>query len=81
MTAVEIAGAVSLIGFAVWLTAFLAVIALGFAVVMSHPDKEDPERNASRFTRPAIVGVLVALGGFAVGIAAGVVWIVGTLNS
>lgn len=56
-------GAVALYGFFLALIAGCVLLALGLHVVKRHPANYDPARNARRYTRPALVLViLIALG-------------------
>lgn len=72
-------GLVSLIALALWIVAFVALIGLGFYVVMRHPDKADPKRDEKRFTIPALILLVVGLAAFFVGSITGIIWIVQTI--
>ena len=52
-------GSIALGGFVVAVLAGLALLALGLHVVKRHPANYDPARNAKRYTRPALVLVVV----------------------
>lgn len=56
-------GSLALYGFFLALVAGAALLTLGLHVVKRHPASYDPARNARRYTRPALVLViLIALG-------------------
>lgn len=69
----ETFGAVALLGFFLALIAGCILLALGIHVTKKHPGQYDPARNAKRYTRPALVLVIL----IALGVAAVVIGLIG----
>lgn len=66
-------GALSLISFGVAALAVVALFIVATAAVRRYPRRDDPARNAKRYTVPALMSVCLALFALAVAIPAGVV--------
>lgn len=55
--------AVVLAGLAAIILAGVVLFSVGFHVVKKYPDRNDPDRDRARYTRPAAYSVGVILGG------------------